>query len=519
MSWGTETSPTTAILDQILNEGIRQDYGSHLPLSALGSKQVIELLDRATQAKPQFPQTFLDHIAAEAEGNPYMLIEYLQAAQDGEINTHAIAGDLPVPSGIRGLLQTRLALLTSSASQILQAAAVIGRTFDIELLQSTSGRSEDEIIQGIEELIARDLIREVADQSAFQLYNIRYDFKHEQVRSIVLEDASLIRRRLLHRRTAEALEERQSHDRPSSYNGQIAFHYQHAGSPEIAARYYYQAGQENRTIHANADALTHFQSALALGYPQKPAILVEMGDLYTLKGDYPLAIQQYEAAASFEEPALLPTIEQKIGQVYLRRGQWELATCHFEAALFDLGAIPANQRRAFEARVHADLSLALYHRGLIDEASSLADETLTLAESGDDPLALAQAHNLLGILARAQQDYKQALGHLEQSLSYTCQLDDPQGKIAALNNLALAQADLDDRRAALETVVQAIDESLQLGDRHLEAALRSNYADILRADGNTEEAIQQLKMAAIIFAEIGQRVEDWEPEIWKLVEW
>jgi tetratricopeptide (TPR) repeat protein len=142
-----------------------------------------------------------------------------------------------------------------------------------------------------------------------------------------------------------------------------------------------------------------------------------------------------------------------------------------------------------------------------------------LAESGDDPLALAQAHNLLGILARAQQDYKQALGHLEQSLSYICQLDDPQGKIAALNNLALAQADLDDRRAALETVVQAIDESLQLGDRHLEAALRSNYADILRADGNTEEAIQQLKMAAIIFAEIGQRVEDWEPEIWKLVEW
>ena len=29
----------------------------------------------------------------------------------------------------------------------------------------------------------------------------------------------------------------------------------------------------------------------------------------------------------------------------------------------------------------------------------------------------------------------------------------------------------------------------------------------------------QLKEAVTIFAEIGQRVEDWEPEIWKLVAW
>jgi tetratricopeptide (TPR) repeat protein len=396
---------------------------------------------------------------------------------------------------------------------------VIGRTFDSELLGAISGRSEEEIIQGIEELLAHDLIREVADQSALELSIVRYDFKQEQVRTLVLEEASLVRRRLLHRRTAEAIEARKNQISLPSQNGLIAFHYQHAGFPDKAAYHYYLAGLENRSIHANADALTHFQSALALGYPQKSGILIEMGDLYTLKGDYPQAIQQYESAASFGEPGLLPGIEQKIGQVYLRRGQWELAICHFKAALFDLDAIPANQRKAFEARVHADLSLAYYQRGMINQASSLADDAIKLAEAGDDPLALAQAKNLLGILARAQQNYEQALGHLEQSLSYTLQLDDPQGKIAALNNLALAQADLDDRQAALETIQQAIDESLQLGDRHLEAALRSNYADILRADGNTEEAIQQLKLAAIIFAEIGQSAENWEPEIWKLVEW
>ena len=518
-SWRTETSPATAILDQMLNDAIRDGYGNHLPLSTLESTQAYELIARAAKNEQLFPQTFANQLIAESEGLPYMLVEYLQAALEGEINSESSAENWPVPAGLRGLLQSRLALLSGSASQILQAAGVIGRTFDIELLQSISGRSEEEIIQGIEELLARDLIREVAEQPVLDLASVHYDFKHEQVRALVLEDASLIRRRLLHQRTAKALEERQSFKLLPSQSGQIAYHYQHAGSPDKAAHYYYLAGLEDRTIHANADALAHFQSALALGYPNKSDVLVEIGDLYTLIGDYPRAIQQYESAASFDEAPLLPTIEQKIGQVYLRRGQWELAACHFEAALFDLDAMPLEQHKAFEARVRADLSLVFYHRGLIDQASSLADEALTLAEAGDDPLALAQTQNLLGILARSEQQYKKALGHLEQSLSYTLQLDNPQGQIAALNNLALAQADLGDTQAALETISRAIDESLLLGDRHLEAALRSNYADILRAAGDTEAAIQQLKQAAVIFAEIGQSAENWEPEIWKLVEW
>jgi hypothetical protein len=34
-----------------------------------------------------------------------------------------------------------------------------------------------------------------------------------------------------------------------------------------------------------------------------------------------------------------------------------------------------------------------------------------------------------------------------------------------------------------------------------------------------EAAMQQLKQAVAIFAQIGGQTEQWEPEIWKLVEW
>ncbi|MGB7094477.1 MAG: tetratricopeptide repeat protein [Anaerolineales bacterium] len=423
------------------------------------------------------------------------------------------------PTGLRGMLQSRLISLTSTASQILQAAAIIGRTFDSNLLQTASGRTEDEIVQSIEELLARHLIREVPDQIALHLTGARYEFKHEQVQALVLEEISLVRRQLLHRRTAEALLEPSRIPAPSIQDGLLAFHYQQAGLPELAADYYFRAGQSARSLHANADAIAHFEAALVLGYAHKSAVLVELGDLYTLNGDYPQAIEQYEAAAAFSDPAQLPNIEQKIGQVYLRRGSWEQASCHFEAALFELNVLAPEQRKAFEAINRADWSLACHRAGNTDKATFLAQEALSLAESSDDALALAQVHNLLGVLARFDHHPELALKHLEESLSYARKFESPSAQIAALNNLALAQADLGEHDRAIETIRAALDDCIVLGDRHLEAALRNNLADQLRACGDQEAARAQLKEAITIFTEIGQRVEDWEPEIWKLVEW
>jgi len=275
----------------------------------------------------------------------------------------------------------------------------------------------------------------------------------------------------------------------------------------------------DRSIHANADALTHFQAALALGYPHKTDVLIELGDLQTLKGNYSLAIQQYEAAAAFSIPGLLPIIEQKIGQVYLRRGLWDQAACHFKAALFDINVLVPERQKAFEANINADWGLACHYAGNTDQATSLAQEALSLAESSADPLALAQAHNLQGVLTRTDQQPEQALEHLQESLVFARKLENPAAQIAALNNLALAQADLGKHGQAIEILQGALDDCINLGDRHLEAALRNNFADLLRASGDSEAAMTQLKQAVTIFAEIGQQAEDWEPEIWKLVEW
>jgi Tetratricopeptide repeat len=57
------------------------------------------------------------------------------------------------------------------------------------------------------------------------------------------------------------------------------------------------------------------------------------------------------------------------------------------------------------------------------------------------------------------------------------------------------------------------------GDRHREAALRNNLADTLHRAGRDDEAMEELKRAVAIFAEVGGHEDEPQPGVWRLVEW
>jgi tetratricopeptide (TPR) repeat protein len=93
------------------------------------------------------------------------------------------------------------------------------------------------------------------------------------------------------------------------------------------------------------------------------------------------------------------------------------------------------------------------------------------------------------------------------------------GTALTLNNLALARAESGGLAQAITLAEQALALGVAMGDRHREAALHNNLADLLHAAGRSEEAMAQLKQAVVIFAEIGVEAGDAGPEIWKLTEW
>ena len=92
-------------------------------------------------------------------------------------------------------------------------------------------------------------------------------------------------------------------------------------------------------------------------------------------------------------------------------------------------------------RIQADLSLTFHHAGQPERAATLAREALVLAEAAADLRAQAQAHNMLGVLARNRGEAETAVERLERSLELGRELGDAPAQAAALNNLALARRD------------------------------------------------------------------------------
>ena len=276
------------------------------------------------------------------------------------------------------------------------------------------------------------------------------------------------------------------------------------------------AAEHAAALHAHADALEHLESALALGSPDTAGLHERIGDLRTLVGDYAGALASYEsAAAECEGAATWRVLEHKIGGVYGRRGEWERSEARLGMAL-DAAAPGALGLRA---RIVADLALTLHQAGRSEDAASRAREALELAGAAADRQAAAQAHNMLGMLARSRGDLAAARAELERSLELADELGDAPARAAALNNLALVERDAGEVESARELTESALELSAAYGDRHREAALENNLADLHHAAGRTEDAMDHLKRAVAIFTEVGADEATRLPEIWKLVSW
>ena len=518
LTWRSEHIPSGHRLRTTLAELERAGTATLVALDRLSRSAVVELI-RASSRDAELPESIGGRLHDETEGLPFFVVEYLDAIAKGV--QPMSADQWTLPGGVRDLLRSRLSAVSETGSQLLNTAAVIGRSFDFETLREASGRSEEEAITALEQLIDQGLVEEVRSAGGEQ--GLVYDFCHQKLRELVYEETSLIRRRLLHRRVAEALVNRaRGHRETGALAGQIAYHYRLAGQDSTAADYFFLAGEYARTLYANAEALRDFRSALALGYPDTAKLHEAIGDVLTLLGEYAEAVTSYETAAALCEPAALPGLEHKLGNVHHRRGEWELAESHFEAALAALGETGSSGELA---RIYADWSLTAHmhraHGGAAQTADpwELARQALRLAEAADDTRALAQVHNLLGVLARVAGDLANAQQHLETSLRLAETLNDPGARAAALNNLALAYAagGALDRALALEETALAV--CVAQGDRHREAALHNNLADLLHAAGRSQEAMPHLRQAVAIYSEIGVEAGAVQPEVWKLAEW
>jgi tetratricopeptide (TPR) repeat protein len=283
------------------------------------------------------PRIDVDLLLAETRGLPMLVREYVEAFRavppgSGPAAAGQRAGPVPDPA--------------AGGQRARQADAHGGRGArsdnDADLLRAVSGRGEDEIVEAIDETLARSLLAEIAPVSARQASPPSapsYGFPDEALRRTAYESATLARRRLLHGRAAAALIRRHERDPAATGAATVAGHLQLAGRDGEAAQWWWRAAAVARELYAHAEAHAHLARALALGYPELPG-RVALAEVLVVLGRYREALAELETAAAIAaegEPAT-QAAQAQAGPAQAD-GQRDAAMIHLEEAARRFAAV------------------------------------------------------------------------------------------------------------------------------------------------------------------------------------
>jgi predicted ATPase len=199
---------------------------------------------------------------------------------------------------VRAVIRRRLAMLSPGAQALAQTAAVIGREFTFAVLARASGQDEAAVVQSLDELWRRQLVREQGMDA--------YDFSHDKIRAEAYAGLSSLRRRLLHRQVAETLAEIHAPDLDLTCI-QIARHFESAGQADRAIDFYRRAVASARRIFAIEEAIGYLQHLLAADFASHLApqtrfdLLMELGQLQLLTGSWIQATASEREALALAE--------------------------------------------------------------------------------------------------------------------------------------------------------------------------------------------------------------------------
>ena len=254
-------------LARALEEFTRQRSAHPLTLKRLSDTEAETMLRLLSGQPPPAPLVQIMH--HETDGNPFFLEEvYRHLVEQGKLfdergrwRSDLTAEDLDVPPSILLAVGRRLERLTDECRQALTAAAVIGRTFDLTLLQTLANAGIEQILQGIDEAERARLITSSSDG-----IKTRFTFHHELIRHTLLNSLSRPRRQQLHLQVAEAIER--------LYDGELdeqatdlAHHLYEAGNMadwQDTVRYLVLAGERAMEAEAFEDGLRQFERAISL---------------------------------------------------------------------------------------------------------------------------------------------------------------------------------------------------------------------------------------------------------------
>ena len=371
---------------------VRQKQAERLRLRRLPQEAVAELLTALGGSEP--PGALVQVIFHETEGNPFFVGEVFQHLSEegklfdeaGEWKGDLSAGELDVPEGVRLVVGRRLERLSETTPKLLTAAAVVGRRFDLTLVEALSDLDSDGFLDAIEEAEAVKLIS--SEREGRQTSCV---FTHELIRSTLLGALSLPRRQRLHAQVAEAMERVYESD-PARHAPALAHHLYEAGAAANEAktiRYLILAGEQSLEKGAFEEARRDFGLALSLlpadDRENRASLLWKRGLAQRSLGRWKQAIDDWEAALPIHEELAdrqgISAICQALVRLYIWTAQPAQGVAVARRGLQALGGEPGTDR----CRLLGHCAWALGLARELESADAMMQQALAMAEQLSDP--------------------------------------------------------------------------------------------------------------------------------------
>ena len=475
----------------------RKELVTEIALMPLNEAETVTLAQQVTSRAAD--PVDAEQLFADTAGNPLFVVETVRAQVNQPAASTSNGTETGMPPKVYAVIKARLVQLSSNAQRMINLAAVIGRSFTFAILQEAGSVNEEMLLDTLDELRQRHIIREQAVE--------RYDFSHDRIRDVAYAEISQTRRRLLHRRVAEAIELVHA-DQVDEQSGVLAEHFEQVGNLPKAIHYLQQAGAWSVLQFADNAAIAYFSRALTLvpatDLPKRMELLLAREQILGAQGRVDAQGEDLHTLRKLltatDAPSPLQTNHRAL--IYSRWSNWYVSRGDYEEALAmgqqAIQQAQASGDAAIESKAYHQCAFANSVQGKIAEAHPLFEQALAKARiAGDRRLEADALEWLAPTEFHTGGRYGDAVGDLEEAMSIHKQRNDLSGQIEIYNKLAyIAILQGEDEFDVTEAYLTAgIELCRQLGHPIRESQLLRNWGWLYSYIGKYEQAHQTLQQA------------------------
>ncbi|MDH7489883.1 MAG: AAA family ATPase [Anaerolineae bacterium] len=476
---GLDTGAIAQLLRHLARSPWRPSAALPLPWGAEGEAR-----------PPEGEMALAERLQRATGGNPFFLLETLRALMEtGQMLADwRSLEDFPLPDTIREAVEARLGHLSMVARQVLEAGAVLGLSFDFNLVRMTAGRRELETMDSLDELVARQLLVETA--GGRETYP--YRFQHELTRRVVEAGLGPVRRQLLHRRAGRALE-RLAPDAIAA----MAHHFDAGGEDEKALRYHGLVAQRAEAVFAWREAEEHQSRMLGLldrldpdcsrpgCLAQRAQVLTQRARLRYLQGrlaerDADLAALAAVAESTGDEGMRLQASLQRARYLNLDGWYGEAIRAAEEGLRLADGLADATMR----SHLLVEIGFAHYLLGQPREGLAALESALEMAGEQAVPAIRGPITHNLGYLHAHRGEYARALAYQEEAYACHEKAGDYNGMAWAALDIGFLLLKLGRYEEAWRRLTESVSIAQRIGARPAEAyaVTYCGYWELYRGD-------------------------------------